>query len=82
MSERTFHVSLSEAKCALADNDMRHISAESHPILRNLNTALFGICDALERMSHDVGLLHQKLRPVLKTIADDQFDLHQWTIGQ
>jgi hypothetical protein len=43
-----------------------------HKSARNMTFALIYICEGIERLSRDVALLHSKLQPILKEIADDQ----------
>jgi hypothetical protein len=50
-----------------------------HKSARNMTFALIYICDGIESLSHDVGLLHAKLQPILKEIADDQEVVRQKT---
>ncbi len=66
------HISIYEATRALQENVRDHLKQDTHPILRNQNIALLGICHSLERLARDVEILHSKIQPVLKEIINDQ----------
>jgi hypothetical protein len=69
-------VSLYDARSALEEN-LRLLPPDKYRPAANTNKALLGICDALERLKEDVGLLHNKLQPILKELSDDQDEWHQ-----
>ncbi len=73
------HVSLIEAKRALQDNALKHLTPKSAPALHNLNIALLGICHSLDRLTLDLEFLHAKLQPVLKEIIEDQHHVQDQT---
>jgi hypothetical protein len=66
-------MSLYNAQMALREN-ARLFASDKNQAAKNTNTALLGICDALERLKDDVALLHNKLQPILKELSDDQDD--------
>jgi hypothetical protein len=66
-------MSLFDAQLALREN-ARLFASGKYPAAKNTNTALQGICEALERLRDDVALLHNKLQPILKELSDDQDD--------
>lgn len=73
------HVSIHEASRALQENVREHLRQDTHPILRNQNIALLGICHSLEKLTRDVEILHSKLQPILKSIIDDQHTVQDMT---
>lgn len=75
-------ITLYDAKSALVDNLANHIKRDTHPILRNQNTALLGICHSLGKMERDLELLHSKLQPILRGMSEDALDTREGASGR
>ena len=65
------YVSIHLAMNALQEN-LSLLDPVKHKAARNMNLALIHICEGMSQLSGDLGLLHAKLQPILKEIADDQ----------
>lgn len=72
------YVSIFHAMKALQEN-LGLLDPVKHKAARNMNLALIHICEGMERLSGDLTLLHEKLQPILKQIADDQEDVRKMT---
>jgi hypothetical protein len=72
------HISAIQAMNALQEN-LGLLDPVKHKSARNMTFALIYICDGIESLSRDVGLLHSKLQPILREIADDQESVHKMT---
>jgi hypothetical protein len=72
------YVSIYLATQALQEN-LSLLDPVKHKAARNMNLALLHICEGMERLSGDLNLLHEKLQPILKQIADDQEDVRKMT---
>lgn len=67
-------VSLFEAQNALQAN-IAIFKPDTHPILRNQNIALLGICHSLGKLERSLDLLHNKLQPILREMSEDTIDV-------
>jgi len=66
-------VSYAEAERALqASLDLLDPNTQSN--IRNLAVGLLGVCQNLEKLQYDVGLLHRKLQPILKHLEEENAD--------
>lgn len=66
-------VSYTEAARALhASLDLLDPNTQNN--IRNLVIGLLGTLQAVDRLQVDVGLLHQKLQPILKSLEEENAD--------
>ncbi len=68
----TFH----EAVSALEAN-IDQLTGGPHKIFRNMNVALLYLVQRQDRMDRELDLLHSRIGPILKMIADDYEDARQ-----